>query len=98
MRENYGGFGQEWQNSIYLSGLSGITPKLPIEFELLEEKAREKLAPEAFDYAAGGAGGEETMKHNLRAFSKYQIVPRALRNVRLSPFHARSFDFIFKEN
>ncbi|MHB1908457.1 MAG: lactate 2-monooxygenase [Nitrososphaerales archaeon] len=80
-RENYGGFGQEWQNAIYLGGLSSSTPKLPVEFELLEEKARAKLAPEAFDYAAGGAGGEGTMKLNLQAFSKYQIVPRVLRNV-----------------
>ena len=80
-RANYGGFGLEWQNSIYLAGLSGKTPRLPLEPEVLEEKAKSKLAPEAFDYAAGGAGSELTMKENLAAFSRFQIVPRVLTNV-----------------
>jgi lactate 2-monooxygenase len=80
-RTNYGGFGQEWQNSIYVAGLSGTTPTLPISIELLEERAKAKLPPQAFDYAAGGAGGEDTMKSNLEAFAKYQIIPRVLRNV-----------------
>jgi lactate 2-monooxygenase len=35
----------------------------------------------AYDYVAGGAGGENTMRANLEAFYRWRIVPRMLRNV-----------------
>jgi isopentenyl diphosphate isomerase/L-lactate dehydrogenase-like FMN-dependent dehydrogenase len=47
----------------------------------LEQKAKETLAPEAFDYLAGGAGGEDTMRANREAFYRWRIVPRMLRDV-----------------
>ena len=35
----------------------------------------------AYDYVAGGAGGERTMRANLEAFDRWRIVPRMLRDV-----------------
>jgi lactate 2-monooxygenase len=39
------------------------------------------MSPEAFAYVAGGAGAEETMRANRRAFERLAIVPRVLRDV-----------------
>jgi lactate 2-monooxygenase len=70
-----------FQFEIYLGGLSGATPALPLLAAELEERARELLSPEAFGYVAGGAGAELTMRANLSAFERWQIVPRMLRDV-----------------
>ena len=70
-----------FQYEIYGLGLSGETPKLPVSAEALQELAREHLTPEAYGYVAGGAGSERTMAANLRAFERWQIVPRMLRDV-----------------
>ncbi len=66
---------------IYLAGLAGERPPVPVSLALLEQRAKEVLAPEAYDYVAGGAGGEETVRANLEAFTRWRIVPRMLRNV-----------------
>src|SRR5208337_2124247 len=61
---------------------SPVSPIMqPISVEELERKAKSKLKPEAFDYLAGGAGSEETMRANREAFRRWRIVPRLLRNV-----------------
>src|SRR5512135_2763148 len=73
--------GSQRQMEIYKGGLTGKTPGLPISVEELERKAKSKLKPEAFDYLAGGAGSEETMRANRDAFRRWRIVPRLLRNV-----------------
>jgi isopentenyl diphosphate isomerase/L-lactate dehydrogenase-like FMN-dependent dehydrogenase len=69
------------QSDIYQMGLSAKTLSVPIPIALLEAKAKEVLPPQAYDYVAGGAGGERTMQANLEAFSRWQIVPRMLRDV-----------------
>jgi lactate 2-monooxygenase len=71
-------YGPRRQSEIYLTGLSGVTPQTPLAFEELERRARETLAPEAFDYVAGGAGSEATMRANLAAFDRWRIAPRML--------------------
>jgi lactate 2-monooxygenase len=70
-----------FQYEIYGRGLAGETPKLPISVAALQERAREVMTPEAYGYVAGGAGAEKTMRANLDAFERWQIVPRMLRNV-----------------
>ena len=70
-----------YQNEIYLGGLGGQKPELPIAYTDLEAKAREVMTPEAFGYVAGGAGSEDTMRQNLEAFRRWRIVPRMLRDV-----------------
>ncbi len=74
-------YGLERQMQIYLAGLAGERPRVPVSLGLLEQRAKEVLAPEAYDYVAGGAGGEETMRANLEAFTRWRIVPRMLCNV-----------------
>ena len=71
----------DFQNEIYARGLAGETPALPVSAAQLEERARQLLSPEAFGYVAGGAGAERTMRANLQAFERREIVPRMLRDV-----------------
>ncbi|MGB8963422.1 MAG: lactate 2-monooxygenase [Pseudonocardiaceae bacterium] len=68
-------------NEIYLRGLTGQRPDLPITADGLEAAAREALPAEAFSYVAGGASTERTMAANREAFARWRIVPRMLRGV-----------------
>ena len=52
-----------------------------LNLESLEALARERLDPMLFDYIAGGAGDEWTLKENREAFSRVQLLPRMLRGV-----------------
>ncbi len=70
-----------YQLEVYLRGLADERPALPIEYEALEARAREELSPEAFFYAAGGAGEGHSMRANRAAFDAWQIVPRMLGDV-----------------
>jgi isopentenyl diphosphate isomerase/L-lactate dehydrogenase-like FMN-dependent dehydrogenase len=71
-----------FQFEIYAQGaFAGQVPALPITAAELEARARELLSAEAFGYVAGGSGSELTMAANLRAFTRWQIVPRMLRDV-----------------
>lgn len=71
----------ERQNEIYQKGLFGQKPVQPICLDELEQKAKDVLKPEAYDYVAGGAGTGSTMRANLSAFEYWKIVPRMLRDV-----------------
>jgi lactate 2-monooxygenase len=71
----------DYQFDIYERGVAGERPSVPVATRELEDRAREVLTPEAFGYVAGGAGAERTMRANLRAFERWQIVPRMLRDV-----------------
>ncbi|HEX4564817.1 MAG TPA: alpha-hydroxy-acid oxidizing protein [Solirubrobacteraceae bacterium] len=71
----------DFQFDIYERGIRGEVPAVPIAAEELRERARAVLAPQAYGYVAGGAGGERTLAANVRAFERWQIVPRMLRDV-----------------
>ena len=71
---NYGDF----QLELYLSGINGAPPSLPMNHADLEAQAAEKLSPEILSYVAGGAGNEHTQRHNVTAFDRYQLIPRML--------------------
>src|SRR5713226_5336084 len=73
--------GTERELQIYALGLSGGKPSVPVPLDALEEKAKDILPPRAYDYVAGGAGGEETIRANREAFYRWRIVPRMLRDV-----------------
>ncbi len=73
--------GPERELQIYALGLGGGKPSVPVPLDLLEQKAKETLSPCAYDYVAGGAGGEDTMRANREAFYRWRIVPRMLRDV-----------------
>src|SRR5260370_1227324 len=73
--------GPERELQIYTLGLSGGKPSVPVPLDLLEQKAKEILAPRAYDYVAGGAGGGDTMRANRAGFYPGRVVPRAARGV-----------------
>jgi lactate 2-monooxygenase len=75
------GLGMERQMEIYTGALSGAHLSAPLPLAQLEQKAKEVLDAAAYDYVAGGAGGERTMAANLAAFDKWEIVPRMLRDI-----------------
>lgn len=55
--------------------------QLPVSFEEWEYRARQKLADGPFDYIAGGAGAEYTMRANREAFEQWKMEPRVLMDV-----------------
>ena len=69
------------QMEIYKAGLAGKRPEQPVTIEELESEARSALSFEAFDYLAGGAGSEDTLRANREAFRSWRLVPRYLRDV-----------------
>ncbi|MGB9465376.1 MAG: alpha-hydroxy-acid oxidizing protein [Candidatus Acidiferrum sp.] len=73
--------GPQREQQIYALGMTGNALSIPISLSLLEQKAKEILSPPAFDYVAGGASGEDTMRANREAFYRWRIVPRMLRDV-----------------
>jgi lactate 2-monooxygenase len=70
--------GSQVQNAIYVSGES----PWPVSPEEWEARAAEALEPGPFDYIAGGAGSESTMRANLEAFERRRLRPRMLRGNR----------------
>ena len=69
------------QTEVYIRGLGGTRPLIPVDANRLREAARAKMTPEAYAYVAGGAGSESTMRANREAFERWRIVPRMLRDV-----------------
>jgi lactate 2-monooxygenase len=68
----------DFQNEIYLNGLTDVLPSLPTDLTRLEPLAREKLSREAYDYVAGSAGTGDTARENREAFRRRRLVPRML--------------------
>ena len=66
---------------IFLGGLFGKKPTVPVHFDALEAEAHRVMSARAVDSIAGGAGLERTIRANREAFERWQIVPRALRDV-----------------
>lgn len=52
-----------------------------LNLESLEPLARECLEPSLYDYIAGGAGDEWTLRESRTAWSRIQLLPRVLRGV-----------------
>ncbi|HEX8907105.1 MAG TPA: alpha-hydroxy-acid oxidizing protein, partial [Longimicrobiaceae bacterium] len=69
------------QGEVYVAGMAGEKPLVPVDWRRLEEAARRKMSPEAYAYVAGGAGAESTVRANREAFERRRIVPRMLRDV-----------------
>jgi len=70
--------GGQIQTAIYVAGES----EWPIAPEAWEARAQEVLEPGPFDYIAGGAGSESTMRANRDAFERRRLLPRMLRGNR----------------
>ena len=58
----------DYQLEIYLQGLSGVLPSLPMTFAELEAKAQSAMPPGMWSYVAGGGpGGRKVAVAVLRA-------------------------------
>jgi isopentenyl diphosphate isomerase/L-lactate dehydrogenase-like FMN-dependent dehydrogenase len=66
------------QLEVYMAGLAGQHPVLPVDSAALEHAANAAMTPEASGYLDGMA---DSMRANLAAFRRWRIVPRMLRNV-----------------
>lgn len=75
------GPGRTRQVDIYVRGVAGRRPAVPVAPDQLATRARQVMSPEAFAYVAGGAGAGSTMEANRRAFDRWRIAPRMLSGV-----------------
>ena len=66
----------DYQLEIYLNGLAGVTPDLPMSFAELAERARQAMPPSIWSYVACGAGDERTQDANVAAFGRWGLYPR----------------------
>ena len=66
----------DYQLEIYLQGLSGIVPTLPMAFADWEAKAEAAMPPSVWSYVTGGAGDERTQRVNRTAFDDWGLMPR----------------------
>lgn len=73
--------GIERQRRIYLGGVSGRRPAVPVDVDKLERRAKRVMSREAYAYVAAGAGASRTVDANRAAFGGVRIVPRMLRDV-----------------
>src|SRR3954471_21088864 len=73
--------GRERQTAIYLQGVGGRRPRVPLDPERLEAAARKAMRADAYAYVKAGAGTEDTVRENRAAFARHRIVPRMLRGV-----------------
>ena len=68
----------DYQNEIYFKGLSGVKPKLPVNFSLLEQQAHAAMPENVLSYVAGGCGDERTQDVNVAAFERWGLIPRMM--------------------
>ena len=68
----------DYQFEIYLKGLAGIKPKLPVDFASLAARAQQAMPSGVWSYVAGGCGDEHTQDLNVTAFRKWGLIPRML--------------------
>ncbi len=71
----------DYYREIYLRGLGGEAPAIPVAVAELERAAVAAMEPKAANYVGAGAGSEDTIRANAAAFGRHRIVPRMLRDV-----------------
>jgi L-lactate dehydrogenase (cytochrome) len=71
----------DYYREIYMRGLMGEAPAIPVSVAALEQAAVEAMESRAANYVGAGAGSEDTIRANAEAFRRRRIVPRMLRDV-----------------
>ncbi|MGV9798548.1 lactate 2-monooxygenase [Mycobacterium sp. NPDC003449] len=66
----------DFQLEIYLQGLSGVLPTMPMDYAGLEARAEAAMPASIWSYVAGGAGDERTQRANRTAFDRWGLIPR----------------------
>ncbi|HVZ65819.1 MAG TPA: lactate 2-monooxygenase [Lacunisphaera sp.] len=80
MNTDHSDIGRQRQREIYVAGIGGQRPAVPVGQKEREDAARATMSRAAWAYVAGGAGREATMDANCAAFERWRIVPRVLRS------------------
>ena len=68
----------DFQNEIYGAGLRGVLPRLPVDFDALEQRAQAAMPASVLSYVQGGCGDEFTQRRNAEAFHGWGLVPRMM--------------------
>src|SRR5918995_7209932 len=63
----------------------------PITLADFEALARPRFEPGAWDYIAGGAGDEHTLRHNLESWGSLKLRPRVLVDVKARDLSVTAF-------
>jgi L-lactate dehydrogenase (cytochrome) len=71
----------DYYREIYVRGLGGEQPSIPVAAAELEQRAIAAMEPRTASYVQAGAGTEGTLDANAEAFRRRRIVPRMLRDV-----------------
>ncbi|HEX3760861.1 MAG TPA: lactate 2-monooxygenase [Kofleriaceae bacterium] len=79
------------QQAVFVSGVAGYRPLIPVASTKLEQAAHDALSPAAWAYIAGSAGRERTARANQTAFDHWRIVPRVLHDVSRRDFGIELF-------
>ena len=66
----------DYQLEIYINGLVGKQPTMPMDYATLEQRAAQALPASVVSYVAGGAGDEATQRANVAAFQRWGLMPR----------------------
>ncbi|MDG3009567.1 lactate 2-monooxygenase [Rhodococcus sp. D2-41] len=74
MTQSFGNY----QYEIYLQGLGGVLPKLPMTFAEWERRAEAALPESVWSYVVGGAGDERTQRANVEVFDRWGLMPRMM--------------------
>ena len=68
-----------YQQEIYENGMTGVNPNVTTNPKKLQNQAKGYLADGPFNYVAGGAGNNDTMDANRRAFRYWSVGCSSLR-------------------
>lgn len=68
----------DYQNELYLAGLNGVLPKVPVDFATLEQRAEAALPTSVLNYVQGGCGDEFTQRSNAEGFHRWGLTPRMM--------------------
>jgi lactate 2-monooxygenase len=71
----------DYYREIYIRGLGGEMPAIPVSIAELERQAVAKMEPWMTNCVGAGPGSEDTIRANAEAFRRQRIVPRMLRDV-----------------
>ena len=65
-----------------LTQIERSTALLIVNLDELEQQAKQRLDQASYDFVAGGAGAEQTLRANRAAFQKITIMPRVLTGIK----------------
>ncbi|MDR6788625.1 lactate 2-monooxygenase [Sphingomonas sp. BE138] len=68
----------DYQNAIYIAGLSGTVPEWPVDHVTLRARAEAHWPAAVRDYVQGGCGDEHTQDANAAAFRHWGMIPRMM--------------------